>query len=133
MVHATNHTKALNDLGEKMEGFKPEFEVKSAIENVKDAIAGETYESTEMYPEFIGTAKSEKARGALKSFTWALDTEKKHRQFYSDALQSLVANKEADIPSEYAVCPVCGNTYTKAGVDVRCAFCKTPREKFIYL
>lgn len=130
-IHAANHTKVLTDLGEKMEDFKPEFEVKTTAENLQAAIEGETYESTTMYPDFIATAKAEKADKAVKSFTWALDTEKKHQEFYKKALADVQANTQAGLAYDYYVCPVCGNTYEAANVDEKCAFCQTPKEKFI--
>jgi len=61
-IHANNHKKALEELGEKPDDFKPEFEVKSTKENLQDAINGETYEITAMYPVFIETAKANKVR-----------------------------------------------------------------------
>jgi len=130
-IHAANHKKALEALGEKMEDFKPEFEVKTTAENLQAAIDGETYEVTTMYPQFLADAKAEKADKATKSFTWAYDTEKKHEQFYTAALASLKANTENTLPTQYLVCPVCGNTYDKAMVDEKCAFCQTSKEKFI--
>ena len=39
-------------------------------------------------------AKSEKSKDAVKSFTWALDTEKKHQVFYKTALAALSAGGE---------------------------------------
>ncbi|NVN95746.1 MAG: rubrerythrin family protein [Bacteroidetes bacterium] len=130
-IHAANHKKVLEDLGNKMDDFKPEFEVKSTAENLQAAIDGETYESTTMYPQFLADAKAEKVENAQKSFTWAFDTEKKHQQFYIKALEALNANSEKTLPFEYLVCPVCGNTYDKANVDEKCAFCQTSKEKFI--
>ena len=130
-IHAANHKKVLEELGEKMEDFKPEFEVKSTAENLQAAIDGETYEVTTMYPQFLMDAKAEKVEKAEKSFTWAFDTEKKHQQFYTKDLEALKANTEETLPNDYAVCPVCGNTYDKANVDPKCAFCQTDKEKFI--
>ena len=129
-IHADNHKKVLVALGEKMEDFKPEFEVKSTAENLQAAIDGETYEATTMYPQFIADAKTEKVEKALKSFTWAFDTEKKHQQFYTKALEALKTNTENTMALAYAVCPVCGNTYDKATMDAKCAFCKTSSEKY---
>jgi rubrerythrin len=130
-VHAANHRKALDGLGEKMEDFKPEFEVKTTAENLQNAIDGETYEATIMYPQFLTDAESENVLDATKSFTWALETEKKHEQFYTDALQALNMKIDNTLPSGYAVCPVCGNTYDKANMDEYCEFCMTPSEEFI--
>ena len=82
-IHAANHKKVLEELGEKMEDFKPEFDVKTTAENLQTAIDGETYEVSTMYPRFLADAKAEKVDKAVKSFTWAFDTEKKHQQFYT--------------------------------------------------
>lgn len=130
-VHASNHTKALEALGEKMDDFKPEYEVKSTVENLQAAIDGESYEVLTMYPKFLDDAKLEKADKALKSFTWAMDTEKKHKDFYQQALAAINAGNEKTLPMGYEVCPVCGNTYSEQAVDEKCAFCQTPRDKFI--
>jgi rubrerythrin len=130
-IHAANHTKVLQELGETVEDFKPEFEVKTTAENLQAAIDGETYETNTMYPQFLADAKAEKVEKAEKSFTWAFDTEKKHQQFYNKALEALKISAENTLPFEYAVCPVCGNTYDKAIMDEKCAFCQTSKEKFI--
>ena len=132
-IHAANHLKVLEELGEKMDEFKPEFEVKTTAENLQAALDGETYEVNTMYPQFIADAENEKVMNAVKSFNWASDTEKKHQQFYKNALQALNTQAENTLPFEYAVCPVCGNTYDKANMDAECAFCMTPSEKFIIL
>jgi rubrerythrin len=130
-IHASNHTKALEALGEKMDEFKPEFEVKTTAENLQAAIEGESYEVATMYPKFLEEAKLEKVEKAEKSFTWAIDTEKKHKVFYQQALDALKANAEKSLSFEYVVCPICGNTYSKSLVDKKCAFCQTSKEKFV--
>jgi len=132
-IHAANHLKVLQTLGEQMEDFKPEFEVKTTAENLQAAIDGESYEASTMYPQFLADAKAEKVQKAEKSFRWAFDTEKKHKDFYAKALAALNANAEYKLAFEYAVCPVCGNTYEKAMVDDKCAFCQTAKEKFLII
>jgi len=97
-IHAANHKKVLEGLGEKMEDFTPAYEVKTTAENLKAAIEGETYEVTTMYPQFLTDAKNEKVEKATKSFTWAFDTEKKHQQFYTKALQALTENAVNTLP-----------------------------------
>ncbi len=129
-IHAANHAKVLEGLGEKMEDFKPEFEVKTTAENLQAAIDGESYEVASMYPKFLEDAKAEKVEKAVKSFTWAFDTEKKHNQFYAAALEALKTHTQSKLPFVYAVCPLCGNTYDNAKVDEKCAFCQTKKEKF---
>ena len=132
-IHAANHRKVLEGLGEKMDDFTPSFEVKTTAENLQAAIEGETYESTTMYPQFLADAKTEKAEKAIKSFNWAFDTEKKHQQFYTNALQAVKSSTEKTFPNEFAVCPVCGNTYDKATIDEKCAFCQTSKDKFFLI
>lgn len=130
-IHAVNHTKVLEGLGEKMEDFKPEFEVKTTAENLQAAIDGESYEVSTMYVKFLEDAKVEKVEKATRSFTWASDTEKKHAEFYKKALDALNTGNESNLPFSYAVCPVCGNTYDNANVDEKCAFCQTGKDKYI--
>src|SRR5664280_1045794 len=131
-IHAGNHLKVLEKLGEKITG--PEigkFEVLSTAENIADGIKGETYEIETMYPEFIAAAEKEKSSAAVKSFTWAFDTEKKHQNFYKTALAVVATGVEKSLPAKWFVCPVCGNTFNEAGVTEKCDFCMTPKEKFI--
>jgi len=130
-IHAANHRKVLANLGEKMEDFKPEFEVKTTKENLQSALDGETYETKTMYPQFLKDARTEKVKKATKSFTWAFDTELKHLEFYKKALSALDSKTEKTLPFVYAVCPVCGNTYDAAKVDEQCAFCGTSKDRFI--
>jgi len=132
-IHAANHRKVLEGLGETMADFTPEFEVKTTAENLMAAIEGEIYEATTMYPQFLADAKAEKVEKATKSFTWAFDTEKKHAAFYQKALDAVKVNAENTIAFDYAVCPVCGNTYEKAALDEKCAFCQTVKEKYIMI
>ena len=114
-----------------MDSIVPEFEVKTTAENLEAARDGEAYEISNMYPQFIADAKEEKVEKAEKSFTWAYNTEEKHHEFYVNARIAILANAENTLPSGYAVCPVCGNTYEIANVDENCAFCMAPKENFI--
>ncbi len=130
-IHAANHKKVLEELGEEMETFTPEFEVKTTAENIQVAIEGENYEVTEMYPLFMTDAINEKVEKATTSFAWALNTEKKHYVFFKNAFAASKNNKEKSLPIHYAVCPLCGNTYENSGAPDKCDFCGTEKEKFI--
>jgi rubrerythrin len=132
-IHAANHRKVLDGMKGTIEGFKPEFEVKSTAENLQAAIQGETYEVQKMYPAFIADARQERDQKAEKSFTWANNTEKKHAQFYSTALKALQNSDEKSLSSRYAVCPVCGNTYEAGKMDQKCSFCLTGKDKFVMI
>jgi rubrerythrin len=131
-IHAGNHLKVLEKLGEKVAGPQiGAFNVLSTAENLADAIKGETYEINTMYPEFVAAAEKEKSADAIKSFTWALDTEKKHQAFYNVALTAVSAGGEKSLPANWFVCPVCGNTYDITTVAASCDFCMTAKEKFL--
>ncbi len=131
-IHAENHKKALLKLGDSVGApVIGEFIVLSTAENLADAIKGETYEINSMYPGFIVTAEAEQAVDAKKSFTWALDTEKKHLQFYQKALDAINTGSEKTLSIAWSVCPVCGNTYESATLPEACDFCMTPKDKFI--
>lgn len=129
-IHAGNHKAVLAEYGKTVPGIKPEFTVKSTRENLMDAIVGETYEINTMYPKFINNAKISKNRLASISFSYAYQTEQKHKAFYEKALAALDNNNAGSIPTKYFVCPTCGNTYeTKA--PQRCGISMTSGDKFI--
>ena len=130
-IHAANHLKVLKSLGEKMEDFKPEFVIKTTRENLLAAIEGEAHETKTMYPQFLTDAKTEKAEKAIKSFTWAFDTELKHLDFYKKALSALDSKSENTLPFVYAVCTVCGNTYDYTKIAENCSFCGTSKDRFL--
>ena len=96
-VHALNH-------------FRVSEGIKGTVENIKDAIAGEHYEFSSMYLEFLEDAKAEGHKKAEQSFHWANEVEKIHHQLYSDALDAVESGN--DLPaSEMFVCPACGYTH----------------------
>jgi rubrerythrin len=130
-IHAENHKKVLEKMGQKVEPFKPQFTVKSTKENLDDAIKGETFEMTTMYPGYIVTAKTENAANAVKSFRWAMDTEKKHQLMYQKTLAALNGKLTNTLPKVYWVCPKCGNTYDELKPESSCSFCSTGRDKYI--
>lgn len=131
-IHADNHKKVLEKMSEKAEEIKADtFSVKSTKENLEDALKGESYEVATMYPGFLADAEAEQNKDAKKSFTWAMETEKAHKDLYSKALDLLATKKTAELSSIYYVCPKCGNTYTSKNVEDICGLCGTGKDKFI--
>jgi len=130
-VHALNHKAVIEKMGGKTDPVTPQFTVKTTRENLEDAIKGENYEMTTMYPDFIKLAKDENANDAVKSFRWAMETEKKHSQMYTNALNALNKNDLKTLPKLYWVCPKCGNTFDQPKPDSKCPFCYTSRDKYI--
>jgi rubrerythrin len=112
-VHAHNHFRAMG-------------EVKSTLENLQAAIAGENYEVNSMYPGFIKDAQEEEMKKALTSFKWAWEVEKVHEKLYSKAVENL---GDSMTEVDFYVCPVCG--YTHDGrMEGNCPVCNTPAERF---
>jgi rubrerythrin len=105
-VHAANHLRALKA-------------IKTTRENLREAIAGETHEFKEMYPEMIAGAKAEGAKDALRSFDFANAVEEHHARLYHELLEDLDAKKES---YPYFVCPICGMTVGHEAPD-KCPVC----------
>lgn len=129
-IHASNHKAVLQQAGAELPEPDPKFEVKSTRENLQDAIAGENYEITTMYPDFLKTAKAENVSLAMISFNYAYQTEKKHKAMYEKALNALDDKVENTLPAMYMVCSTCGNTYEGEAPE-RCGISMTPRERFL--
>ena len=129
-IHANNHKAVLLEGSQEVPSITPDFSVKSTKENLKDAIAGETYEITTMYPEFIKNANDAGNQFSLMSLNYAYKTEQKHKPLYEKAFAALESNTVKSLPTVFYVCPTCGNTYdTKA--PSRCGISMTSSEKFI--
>ena len=114
-VHARNHLREMGGIG-------------STKDNLAAAIAGEHYEFTQMYPDFIKQAEAEKIAGARNSFDQANKVEQIHHSLYQSTLQSVEQGKPpADEP--YFVCQVCGNTVAGKAPD-KCPICSSPQRLF---
>jgi rubrerythrin len=94
--------------------------------NLKEAIAGETHEFKNMYPEMIQAAKVEGNTAAERSFNFANEVEKVHANLYKGVLDNLGSAKE-DYP--YYVCPVCGFT-SEREAPATCPVCGAKGEMF---
>lgn len=129
-IHANNHKAVLDESGIGVPAITPEFIVKTTKENLLDAIAGETYEATTMYPEFLTEANAAGNQLAMMSLNYAYKTEKKHRVFYEAALTALQNNTTTSLSTVFFVCPTCGNTY-ETKTPGRCGISMTAGEKFI--
>ncbi|QAT43093.1 rubrerythrin family protein [Aminipila luticellarii] len=111
-LHALKHFEVAGKIG-------------STADNLKDAVAGETHEYTEMYPDFVKEAEATGNKAALMSFTFAMKAEEVHAKLYQEALENLEQTEEVF----YYLCPVCGNI-EKVRPD-KCSICGVPGDKFI--
>jgi rubrerythrin len=114
-VHARNH-------------LDTQGQVKSTKENLQEAIGGEHYEFTKMYPEFIEQAKKDQNRRAESTFDWANKVEKIHHGLYEKALKTLEGGQKLE-EKTYFVCQVCGYTVSDAAPD-KCPICQAPKSRF---
>ena len=112
-VHAHNHLRVMGG-------------VKSTKENIQEAIGGETFEFSKMYPQMIEEARKGGNKQAQQSFEFANKVEKIHAELYQKALNSLGKNETVD----YYVCQVCGNTVENAAPD-KCPICGASKSMFI--
>lgn len=106
--------------------FRSAGEVGTTAENLKAAIAGESYENTQMYPAFMKDAEDEGETKALKSFHWANEAEKVHEVLYKDALEALGKTGEE---YDYYICPVCGYTHARVAPE-KCPVCGALGSRF---
>ena len=83
--HAFGHFDFLTEVGDPVTGEA----VGSTEDNLKSAIAGETYEYTEMYPGFARTAREEGFDETAEWFETLARAEKSHAGRFTQGLQSL--------------------------------------------
>jgi len=104
--------------------------VQSTTENLRAAMEGEAYEFQKMYPEFLAAAESEKNKGAIASFKYAMAVEQVHHGLYEQALN--VAQDGKDLPAKRIwVCGLCGHTHTGDDIPDKCPVCGAIREKYV--
>jgi rubrerythrin len=113
-IHAHTHLRTLKG-------------VKSTLENLKEALGGETYEFKTMYPPMIADAKAEGNEAAVRSFTYANEVEKVHAALYQKAIDNL-GKSEAEV--DYHVCSVCGYISEGEAPD-ECPVCKAKKKVFM--
>jgi len=114
-IHAEGHLNSLDGVG-------------STVDNLQSAIAGETYEYTEMYPPMLALAEKENHK-AKRMFGYAVKAEEVHAKLYSLALEAAKQGKDLDVSNIY-LCPVCG--YIEFGDPTdKCPICGTLASKFV--
>jgi rubrerythrin len=88
----------------------------TTIENLKAAIAGETYEETEMYPEFAKVAEEEGLEEIATRLRSIAIAEKNHKERYEQILKQLTDGtffKKTE--EQWWVCRECG--YVHFGIE----------------
>lgn len=128
MIHATNHSAVIKQMGGVPRANIETPAVKSTRENLEAAIKGETYEFETMYPDFLNQAKSEGNARAVRTMNLAKTAEVEHAKLYKAALEKLETLKGTKSRS-FCVCPTCG--YTVRDIEFsKCPSCFTVAESF---
>jgi rubrerythrin len=102
--------------------------VKSTVENLKAAVAGETYEYKEMYPPMLAQAQAENHK-AKRMFGYALEAEAVHAELYRLALEAVSKGKDL-AEAKFYLCPVCGHIEMGNPPEV-CPICGVKGEKYV--
>ena len=114
-VHAAGHLKALD-------------KVNSTVENLKEAIGGETYEHEEMYPPMLEQAETE-GHKAKRMFRFAVGAEEVHAKLYALALEAV--EKDEDLAeTDFYLCPVCGHIELGTPPE-NCPICGASAKAFV--
>ena len=101
--------------------------VGTTVQNLEAAVAGETYEFTEMYPPMVEQAAAE-GHKAKKMLDFANRAEKVHAGLFRQALEALRAGKDLSKMEVY-LCPFCGDLEFGVPPD-QCPICGAPAAKF---
>jgi rubrerythrin len=127
-THEFTHMGAILNLGGKVESLALDAVAPgTTLANLKQVVAGESYERDTMYPGFLKLAQAENAHEAIRSFGFAAAVEKEHAKLFSEALA-----QAGKIPAvDYFVCPTCGETTIGAPAKGKCPTCKNPTAKYV--
>ncbi|MFA6029388.1 MAG: rubrerythrin family protein [Elusimicrobiota bacterium] len=114
-IHAHGHLAAMDG-------------IKSTLENLQAAVAGETYEYKDMYPPMLATAVQE-GHKAKTMFKFAVEAEAVHADLYTQALAAVKGGK--DLPAgEVYLCPFCGHLEI-GKPPLKCPICGAPAAKYV--
>ncbi|MBP1601695.1 MAG: rubrerythrin [Acidobacteria bacterium] len=114
-IHALGHLSAMGGVG-------------STADNLRAAVAGETYEYTQMYPPMLQQAIADDHRGK-RMFGYAMKAEAIHAKLYQMALEAVSQGRDL-AETHFYLCPVCG--HIELGTPpATCPICGTKAEKFV--
>lgn len=137
--HAKWLFRLIQQLKEKMDQDLDEIHVEAeapltladTVENIKAAIAGEHYESSEMYPEFAMVAKEEGLTDIAQRLLAIGKAEVHHEERYTQVLEQLEAGtlfkKDENVTW---TCVKCGYSTTGKQPPEKCPACDHPTKYF---
>jgi rubrerythrin len=122
---------AINEMRHAKDEFALLGGIGDTVANLKEAIAGEHYETTTMYPEFAAAAKEEGNKEAAILFNMIARVEAEHRDRYKKLLEMVEDGTvyKRDEPIRWK-CAVCGYIHEGTEPPAKCPCCKHPREYY---
>lgn len=106
--------------------FRNAGKIGTTLDNLKDAVAGETHEFKNMYPAMIADAKAEGEKAAERYFIYANQAEEVHASLYLKMMESL----ENPVETDYYNCSVCGYTHEGPFTEGKCPICNASPSAF---
>ena len=113
-IHALAHLANMGGVG-------------TTLQNLEAAVAGETYEFTEMYPPMVEQAKKEGHRGKTM-LGFANQAERVHAGLFRQALEAMKAGADLSKMDVY-LCPFCGDVEFGEPPE-KCPICGAAGAKF---
>lgn len=139
-THAKRLFEHIQELKEKHDGENlNEIKVEATaptifgntIENLKSAIAGEHYETSEMYPEFADIAEEEGLKDIAKRLRAIAKAEAHHKERYKKLLAEVeggtVFKRDEEI---FWVCRECGYVHYGNEAPEKCPSCDHPQSYY---
>ena len=116
--HAKDHFKLMKGIGD-------------TVANLKEAISGENFETTEMYPGFAEQAKEEGRNEEAALFNQIAKVEAEHRDRYKKLLEMVEKGTvlKRDKPIRWK-CAKCGYIHEGTEPPAKCPSCKHPQEYY---
>ncbi len=122
---------ALNEMQHAKDEFKLLKGTGDTKANLKAAIEGEHYETTEMYPNFAKDAEEEGNMEAARLFRQIAKVEKEHEERYKKLLEMVEKGTvyKREKPIRW-VCSKCGYVHEGTEPPTKCPSCQHPIEYF---
>jgi rubrerythrin len=127
-AHGKRLFKFINEIKENNDDIKVEASAPTTlgttIDNLKAAIAGETYETSIMYPEFAKIADEEGLTDIANHLKYIAIAEKNHKERYEKLLTNIENNSVFKRGEDtWWVCRECGYIHFGKEAPVKCPSC----------
>ncbi len=129
--HAKRFFKFLEGGEVEITGAFPSGMIRTTLENLKGAAAGEHYEHTEMYPGFAKTAREEGFETIAAVFEAIAVAEKQHEKRYVDLAANIEAGRVFKRDEKVVWrCRNCGYLHEGSEAPELCPACVHPQAHF---